>query len=150
MSTKTKSKPRFPLRHLLAAHAAVQLLDGYERIVGAGETERVVREPYRFAAEAYMPLAKAKIALGLVAEAHGKARGALIVARTPQGATGGIDSQKHPEAFAAVAEELNAMLDVQEEADLPSIPVGQLKLDDNPLPVSAVLAPLMTVGIVTG
>ena len=125
------------VQQILAASAALKALDTYERVVREGSNERVVREPYRFGGAVRMALARIQAGLRVHADAFDAAHDALV--REISGGEAQIRPEMHGQQ-ARFREEIGKVLAATHALDLPALTEADLRLDDNPLPPSVLVA----------
>lgn len=138
---------KLSVRQALALREVVPSLDGCERVIGKGDAERVVREPYRFEkGETYLAIAILKNRLDTFAETIDKQRRELAKLHAPEDAPSDYGPEKHPVEFAAFIEAWGKLLEAEHEIDLPTIRFSEL--GSAPIPAAAILAPLMAAGVI--
>lgn len=128
--------------------AILPLLDGCDRVIGSGDTERVVREPFKFGGLTHLALAKLSNRVASLATTTDAARLAIYRSVAPEGVET-LTSEKHPFLFKRFVAEYSKVLEQIEEIDVDVFTLDDLRLDVNSIPVSAALQPLMSAGIVT-
>lgn len=134
---------KLPIRTLLELHAALASLDGRQRVIKDGETEKIVVVPYAFSGKTRWNIAKNLSVLKRVNEDYVKARDALI--NELSGGNGTID-ENDTTSIKRMNEELKQVLDTEEDAlGLLTFDLAALNLDDNPIAgsVLVMLTPLI-------
>lgn len=136
---------RFRAADLPALHEALVALDGAERTVdqGPGNPPRVVREPYKFAGEVRARLAANLAAVADAVRSVQQKRDALI--KQISGGGSSIDP-KDAAKLSEFATAVSVVLEAEVALDLAPVPVSDLQLEHNAIPVSvlATLAKLRT------
>lgn len=123
-------------------YGAILSLDGYQKIIRAGDQETAVRVPYSFSSGTLLALAKNTDRLKPVVTAFDTARTRLIL-----DLSAGTGKLEDPEAQAKFLKELNEMLKAPQDVDLVKIRDAELGLGapkNNPIPPSVIsqLAPI--------
>lgn len=124
--------------------AGLQSLDGWDKVVKDGATERVVHVHYEMSGRLRMLIARDIDTLAPAISAFGKAR-ADILTQARAANAGKLPENDTPEAGKAL-KEIQGLLDGEEQFSLLKIGEAELKLDANPIPPSVLrqLAPLIT------
>lgn len=117
-------------RAALNVAAGLRALDGYERTAKDGDRERVIKEFYKIGGGLRLSIAVSLNKLDALQQAQQQAYSGLAMAAADD------KGQIPPEKVAELAKTQNEMLDAEQDIDLGVIDPADLKLDENPIPVT--------------
>lgn len=116
-------------------------LDGIDRVVTDGQSEKVVRDYFQISGVIRMRIARIMIALQAVVDAHTTARNALITSIGK-----GAGSLTQPADIAAFEQQMAAMLAERHTVEIATISEADLDLEKNRYPIATLIAiaPILT------
>lgn len=128
-------KMTFTIEQMLTLSSGLNGLNGYEQVVKEGERERSVRRVFDFAPGTIMAIVKDALAIEGALKPFNTTRQQIISAINETDAAKPED-QRNQELY----DKLKPILAEHHEVDLTKLKASELKLDKNPIPISAMVA----------